>query len=326
MCARSAARPAVQAASATTGAKYDPCHTYFFHAGLHYYNAIPARMRAPTALAVRRLAAKTRIVNHLALRVASGYTNLSRREPARGGSMHSRFSDTDKTCGSIPRPSVSSSALLRCIDRISYGDALRLQLDLHARCAAGEIPGALVLLEHQPVITMGVRAAEANVLVDEAALNAMGIELARTDRGGDVTYHGPGQLVGYPIVRLRELAGDLHAYLRMLEETVIVALSSFGLRGERSGPAGVWVEGRKVCSIGVAVRKWVSYHGFALNVNPDMSHFALINPCGLASEQITSIARLTGRAPEMSAVREVCADAFARVFGVTFRELDGDLP
>lgn len=240
--------------------------------------------------------------------------------------MQSQSSNTGIIGDRESRPSGNQTLLLRCIERVPYGDALRLQLDLHARCAAGEIPGALVLLEHDPVITMGVRTAEANVLADVAALEARGIELVRTDRGGDVTYHGPGQLVGYPILKVRELAGDLHTYLRMLEETVIAALASFGLRGERNGPAGVWVNGRKVCSIGVAVRKWISYHGFALNVDPDMSHFALINPCGLASEQITSIARLIGWAPEMSEVRESCARAFARVFGVTLREQDGDRP
>lgn len=214
--------------------------------------------------------------------------------------------------------------LIRNIDRISYGDALRLQLDTHARCVSGEFPGALILLEHDPVITMGAGTSECNLLANPDHLERLGIELVRTDRGGDVTYHGPGQLVGYPIVRVRELAGDLHTYLRMLEECIILTLSSFGLRGERNGPAGVWVNGLKICSIGIAVRRWVSYHGFALNVDPDMSHFALINPCGLHSEQMTSIARLLGGAPEMADVRRVCSEAFAEVFCVKLRHWEGD--
>jgi len=205
--------------------------------------------------------------------------------------------------------------LLRNIGRIGYADALDLQHDLHSKCVAGEIPGILLLLEHDPVITMGVKSSsEGNVLAGPEALKRQGVELVKTDRGGDVTYHGPGQLVGYPIVRLRELGGDLHGYLRMLEDTIIETLDAFGLKGERNGPAGVWVGDRKVCSIGIAVRRWVTYHGFALNVDPTMPHFQLINPCGLASEKITSLAELLGKAPEMAAVREVYARSFVKVF------------
>ena len=194
-----------------------------------------------------------------------------------------------------PRPSQNGATgdaakcLLYNIPRISYADALDIQHDLHTRCAEHRIPGVLILLEHNPVITMGVKTAQSNVLVTPEALSAKGIELVETDRGGDVTYHGPGQLVGYPIVRLRELGCDLHSYLRALEQSIIDALAHFGLEAGRNGPAGVWVGDRKVCSIGVAVRRWVTYHGFALNVDPDLSHFALINPCGLAAEKITTL-------------------------------------
>lgn len=224
----------------------------------------------------------------------------------------------------IPRsndePTACSSTRPRClvhnIPRISYTDALALQHAFHQDCVDSRIPGMLLLLEHDPVITMGVKTRQGNVLVPESVLSARGVELVETDRGGDVTYHGPGQLVGYPIVRLRELGGDLHGYLRGLEQCVIDTLAEFGLEGRRNGPAGVWVGEKKVCSIGVAVRRWVSYHGFALNVDPNLAHFSLINPCGLESERITSMARLLGVAPPMDAVRAVCARSFARVFGL----------
>ncbi len=210
--------------------------------------------------------------------------------------------------------------LLYNIERISYTDALAIQHQLHERCAAGDIPGVLVLLEHDPVITAGVRSSSGNVLVSREMLQREGVELVETDRGGDVTYHGPGQIVGYPIVRLRELGGDLHSYLRGLEESVIIALARFGLTGERNGPAGVWVDGKKICSIGVAVRKWVTYHGFALNVNPNMNHFSLINPCGLDVSNMTSMAALLGEAPCMDDVRAACAFGFSEVFGVCLAE------
>ena len=165
---------------------------------------------------------------------------------------------------------------------------------------------------------MGVKASSAgNVLASPDVLRANGVELVQTDRGGDATYHGPGQLVGYPIVRLREMGLDLHTYLRLLEQCIIDALAEFGLHGERNGPAGVWVGGKKVCSMGIAVRKWVTYHGFALNVDPDMSHFYLIDPCGLPSEKITSMAGLLGGAPDMNDVREICARSFAATFNLT---------
>ena len=211
--------------------------------------------------------------------------------------------------------------LLYNISRISYTEALALQHDLHEQCAALEIPGMLILLEHDPVITMGVKeSSRSNVVSSPEYLRKQGIELVETDRGGDVTYHGPGQLVGYPIVRLRELGGDLHAYLRALEQSIIDALGEFGLEGNRNGPAGVWVGDKKVCSIGIAVRKWVTYHGFALNVDPIMEHFSLINPCGLESRQISSMAELLGSAPDMSAVRDACARGFAKNFNLNLKQ------
>jgi lipoate-protein ligase B len=210
--------------------------------------------------------------------------------------------------------------------RISYADAFKIQIELHRACASGETPGILILLEHDPVVTMGVKTSRDNLLASEELLTARGIELARTDRGGDITYHGPGQLVGYPIIRLRDHCADVHHYLRTLEQTIIDTLAHFGLAGTRQGPAGVWVGDKKICSIGVAVRKWITYHGFALNVDPDMSHFTLINPCGLRSEQLTSLRELLGQAPPMDEVRAACAAAFACNFAVDLVPWEGRAP
>ena len=212
------------------------------------------------------------------------------------------------------------------IDRISYAKALSIQLDLHARCASGELPGTLILLEHDPVLTMGVKTGENNVLASPDVLEREGIELVQTDRGGDVTYHGPGQLVGYPIFPLRAMGFDLHGYLRSLEQSIIDALAEFGLKADRNGPAGVWVGYKKVCSSGVAVRKWVTYHGFALNVAPNMRHFSLINPCGLDSRQITCLRDILGSAPDMTDVRAACARGIERNFGVELHPWPGGSP
>lgn len=230
----------------------------------------------------------------------------------------------------LSRSSVGASGsdcFLYNIERVSYTKALNLQLELHARCAAGELPGVLLLLEHDPVITKGVKAgASSNVLASPEILRREGVELVETDRGGDVTYHGPGQLVGYPIFPLRAMGLDLHGYLHTLEESIIDALAEFGLKGGRNGPAGVWVGDKKVCSIGVAVRKWVTYHGFALNVAPNMSHFSLINPCGLQSAQISCLRDLLGTVPDMGDVRAACARGFQRNFHVEFRPWPGGSP
>lgn len=212
------------------------------------------------------------------------------------------------------------------IDRNSYAKILNLQLDIHARVAAEELPGTLILLEHDPVLTMGVKTGEGNVLASEQILQREGVELVQTDRGGDVTYHGPGQLVGYPIFPLRKMGLDLHGYLRTLEQCIIDVLAEFDLKGERNGPAGVWVGEKKVCSIGVAVRKWVTYHGFALNVAPNMRHFSLINPCGLQSSQISCIRDLLGSAPDMDEVRDACARAFESNFRISFVPWPGGSP
>lgn len=198
---------------------------------------------------------------------------------------------------------------------ISYAPALELQNELHSKVVSGDIEAALILLEHLPVITVGVRGTQANILADSDTLKSRGVEVVHIDRGGDVTFHGPGQLVGYPILKLADVCSDVHAYLRLLEQAVIDTLSEFNIQGYRGSLAGVWSSGKKICSIGIAVRKRVTYHGFALNVNPDMSYFSLINPCGLSSTAMISMAELLGRAPSMESVRDVFIDKFAKVFG-----------
>lgn len=197
-----------------------------------------------------------------------------------------------------------------------YADALDLQLKLHAEVREGKLDGALILLEHHPVITLGASAKPHNLLVNDSVLRDIGIELVKTDRGGDATYHGPGQLVGYPIINLRAIRKDVHSFLRLIECTIISAVADFGVDAGRNGPAGVWAGDKKICSIGIAVRGGVTYHGFALNVSPNLRHFTFINPCGLMSEQITSLSQLVSPPPDMQAVRERVAEHFQRNFGV----------
>lgn len=186
----------------------------------------------------------------------------------------------------------------------------RAQVQARIDGTAGD---TLVFTEHAPVYTVGLRAgAAAHLLWDPATLAAQGITVAETNRGGDITYHGPGQIVGYPIVDLSPRK-DLHAYLRFLEEVLIRAVGCFGLAAtRRDGLTGIWVETRKIAAIGVAVRRWVTYHGFALNVDPDLQHFAGIVPCGIASAEgtVTSLARELASPPGTAEVKTVLTQEF----------------
>jgi lipoate-protein ligase B len=198
--------------------------------------------------------------------------------------------------------------------RLRYREALALQERLLER-RRDEAEDILVLLEHPPVVTCGRRHDPAHLLLDPAELARRGIELYETGRGGSVTFHGPGQLVGYPIVDLEPLGRDLHRYLRLLEATLIEALAAFGLPGERiPGKTGVWVGGAKIASIGVGVRRWVAWHGFALNVGADLAGFAAIVPCGLSGVRMTSLERLLGRPLPLPEVPQQIIRAFARTF------------
>lgn len=198
-----------------------------------------------------------------------------------------------------------------------YGEALQLQERLVDKRRAGEIPDQLLLLQHPPVITLGVRArsARTNVLATPEALASAGVELFETGRGGDVTYHGPGQLVGYPIVDLKPDRCDVHRYVRDIEEVMIRTAAAFGVTAGRvSGLTGIWVGGEKLGAIGVRIAKWITSHGFAFNVTTDLARFGLIVPCGIADKGVTSLEKLLGRAVSMPKVEDAAAAAFAGVF------------
>lgn len=206
------------------------------------------------------------------------------------------------------------------LGRMGYTEALALQQQLVARRKAGEIPDQLLFVEHPHVITLGRNAKEQNVLASPDVLARTGIDVQVTDRGGDVTYHGPGQLVGYPIVDLKDWKRDVGAYVRAIEETLIQTLDEFGLRGERvAGMTGVWVDGGKIAAIGVHLSRWVTSHGFALNVDTALDYFRYIVPCGL-TRPVTSL-RAQGCAASRVQVGAAVRRSFARVFGLELVEV-----
>src|SRR6266542_6068019 len=206
---------------------------------------------------------------------------------------------------------------LRRLGLVSYEEALALQRELVEERRAGHIPDTLLLLEHPHVITLGVKArgTMANILVSKETLAARGVELFETGRGGDVTYHGPGQLVGYPILDLRPDRCDAHRYVRDLEEVLIRAVAGFGIVSHRlPGLTGTWVGNEKLAAIGVRVARWVTSHGFALNVSTNLAHFGLIIPCGIADKGVTSIDILSRVPIAMRDVEVAVAGAFSVVF------------
>ena len=198
-----------------------------------------------------------------------------------------------------------------------YAEALALQRSLVEERRFGHIGDTLLLLEHPHVITLGVRGdgGRSHILATDEALAARGIEVFEAGRGGDVTYHGPGQLVGYPIVDLNPDRRDVHRYVRDLEEVLIRAARDYGIAAERvEGLTGVWVGREKLAAIGVRIARWVTRHGFALNVNANLDYFSLIVPCGIADRGITSLSRLLGRPVELDETAERVAGHFANVF------------
>lgn len=210
---------------------------------------------------------------------------------------------------------------VRRLGRVDYGAALDLQAQLVEERRRGDIGDSLLLLEHPPVITLGVktRGKPTNIIASAETLAAEGVSVFETGRGGDITYHGPGQLVGYPILDLRPDRCDVHRYVRDLEEALIVALREFGIAGGRlDGRTGVWIgpPGReeKIAAIGVRISRWITSHGFALNVATDLRHFQLIVPCGIADRGVTSMERVLGRPVPMTQVE----DAVVRAFNVVF--------
>lgn len=199
---------------------------------------------------------------------------------------------------------------------VPYREAWALQRRLVERRRAREIPDTLVLLSHPPVVTVGRGATTEHLLGSPDDLAARGVELVETDRGGDVTFHGPGQIVGYPVLDLTGRGRDLHRYLRDLEEVILRALGAFGVEaGREPGLTGVWVEGAKVAAIGIRVSRWITHHGFALNVDTDLSYFDLIVPCGISDRPVTSMEEILDRPVERSDVEDALEAAFGEVFG-----------
>jgi lipoyl(octanoyl) transferase len=206
---------------------------------------------------------------------------------------------------------------VRHLGSIPYAEGLRLQEELVDRRRAGAVPDQLLLLEHPHVITLGTSSRGDHVLLDPAQRRLLGIELFETGRGGDVTYHGPGQLVGYPILDLKPDRCDLHRYVRDLEEALLRALADLGLAPRRrAGLSGAWIGDRKIAAIGVRVSSgWITSHGFALNVSTDLRFFDAIVPCGIREYGVTSLAAELAGPVDPAAVRGLVAERLAEVFG-----------
>jgi lipoate-protein ligase B len=203
-----------------------------------------------------------------------------------------------------------------------YLEVLNLQRELVKLRQGQRIPDTLLLVEHEPVITLGRRGSTSNILSSSEQLASQGITVHQVERGGDVTYHGPGQLVGYPLIDLAERSIGVRTFVDLLEETIILTLADFDILAKRkSQHRGVWVEDRKVAALGVAIKRWVSFHGFALNVSPNLDHYCHINPCELQPEQVTSMARLVGKAPGMMEVGDTVMRKFAELFPARWYEV-----
>ena len=204
------------------------------------------------------------------------------------------------------------------LGRTRYADAWELQRRIFSARLAHRIPDVLLLTEHEPVYTLGKGADINHLLAGDAELREKKIDLYTIDRGGDVTFHGPGQLVGYPILDLNDYYLDIHRYLRDIEEVLIRSAKDFGICAERSdGYTGVWVKSDKLAAIGVKVSRWVTMHGFAFNANTDLSYFDRIIPCGIFHKGVTSVHALTGREVEMADVEKAVVRNFESVFSVS---------
>ena len=198
---------------------------------------------------------------------------------------------------------------------IKYRDAWKLQKRLHHQRVEGKISDVLLLLEHPPTVTIGKSGTLDNVLVSRERLAHEGMSLFFIDRGGDVTYHGPGQLVGYPILDLRERGKDIHCYVNSLEEVILRTLRDFSIDGDRDEcHPGVWVNEEEIAAIGLSLRRWVSMHGFGLNVNIELEYFSFINPCGFSDRRATSMSKILGRHVPMQEAINSLISHFCEVF------------
>ena len=205
---------------------------------------------------------------------------------------------------------------IRHLGRISYASGLALQERLVDERKRGAVGDTLLLLEHDPVVTLGRNARAENLLLSEDLLRARGVDLFEVGRGGDVTYHGPGQVVGYPIIEIREDRRDVHRYVRDLEEVMIRVCGDYGFRAGRiTGKSGTFVGENKIGAIGVRISRWVTSHGFAFNANTNLSGFDLIVPCGLRDQGVTSLSKLLGKEVDQAEVEERLGARFKEVLG-----------
>lgn len=260
-----------------------------------------------------------------------GFLSYGRRSsrPLRYGTS------TGLTLRPMKSPSTTTSSVRRLVrvhrmGRMPYAEAHALQERLQDARAEGRIPDTLLLLEHDPVITLGRGAKVGNVLLAKEMLAERGLDLHETGRGGDVTYHGPGQLVGYPIVDLSPDRRDVRRYVRDLEEMMIGLAADYGLRAERiEGLNGTWLRNeelgdRKIGAIGVRISRWVTMHGFAFNVTTNLDHFSVIVPCGIRGKGVTSLERELGRPIPMAEVMDACEQRFAAAFDADVLPGSGD--
>ena len=228
-----------------------------------------------------------------------------------------------------------NTCLLVPLGILDYQAAYDLQRRLHAQVTAGELPDLLLLLEHPHVYTLGRRGRQSDILMSEETLHELRVGVHAADRGGETTYHGPGQLVGYPIINLRRWGGGVRQYVQTLERTIVAALAEFGISAHSEGkPTGVWVGDAKIAAIGVRVSRGVTMHGFALNVCPDLSFFGNIVPCGMPDARVTSVTRELGAKrigarellgdASVSAALPVVARAFGAEFGMAIEWVDAD--
>jgi len=196
-----------------------------------------------------------------------------------------------------------------------YTDIYEAQVGRRIAVEFGDASNALLLLEHTPTITLGRKSSEDHLLRNRETLAQMGIDVIEVDRGGDVTYHGPGQLVAYPILNLNQWQKSVSWYLRSLEDVIINFLTTYGITGERmDGLTGIWVDGAKVAAIGIGIHQWVTYHGISINIDPDMNHWGLIVPCGIPDKPVTSLKALLGEAPSLEEAMDRFESCFREAF------------
>ena len=197
---------------------------------------------------------------------------------------------------------------------IDYPEAYKIQKDILKQRKNGDACDTLIVAEHLPVFTIGRAGSRDNLLVDKKVLEQKGIKLIEVDRGGDITFHGPGQIVLYPIVNLKERSLDLHRFIRNLEELVLRFLSSYDINARRvEGKSGVWVQGKKICSVGIGVSRWTSFHGISVNINTDLSYFSMIRSCGINSIEMTSLAKILNETIDMGESKKRLISIFDQI-------------